>query len=146
MTLVGQGFFARVNQTGLIMNRPFFLRTHVLDEYVQLVDTGEEYILAWSPDDAEGRGTLATHIQRVSRMGDLLGTPVLLNVAGFPARFGWIAWADGALTATLRAVDPGPVAPYIQRFDAVLTPLGPAVPLETSAVPADSNVSDARGP
>ncbi len=123
MVVVGTGFFTRVNATGLIEQRPFFLR-----EPSQLVDTGEEYVLAWLSS-----GTM--HIQRVSRTGELLGAPVLIEAVAQGR--GRIAWADGVLLVMFGVQQtpdvPGAVDLYVQRFDASLTALGPPARLDIEA-------------
>jgi hypothetical protein len=146
MALVGNGFFARTDAAGtLIDTRPLALRSSSLDESVQLVDTGSEYVLAWSPDDGEPQ------LQRLSRSGEAIGAPVAIELAGEPVERVFVSWARGVLVVVIGSLGAptgtflgmpyysgGP--PWVQRFDASLTPLEAARPLDLSVVAPGSTI------
>ena len=147
MALVGNNFFARVAADGeLITTRPFFLRSLSFDEGIHLLDTGSEYILAWTSDRSLGA------MQRISYAGDRLGDVVTVSTgASSVTSHLRVALVDGTLIVLFSQLLPGPVGPfgmswiptppYIQRFDTMLRPLGPPELLDLATVSSDSTIT-----
>jgi hypothetical protein len=145
MAIAGAGFFARTDATGtLIDTRALALRSRAFDEYPQLIDTGSEYVLAWSSDDGPPQ------LQRLSRSGEPVGAPVSVELAGDVVERVFASWTGRALVviigprgAPIGAFYPGG-PPWVQRFDASLVPLEAARPLELSVVPPGSTIRFAQ--
>ena len=121
-------------------------RSLAFDEGIHLLDTGSEYILAWTSDNALGA------MQRVSYAGDRLGDVVSVSTgASTVTSHLYVALVDGTLVVLFSQLLPGPVGPfgmtwiptppYIQRFDTMLRPLGPPELLDLSSVSSESTLT-----